>query len=146
MEWSTVFASGALASVLSALISGGASIYLVGRKRDRERRQELWRDKKEEVQRLERWAGYLVEQLSGHAQNQDSADTLYEAFNEVEAVKHILRRHSELAQAIRDFVNTAGFILEEAQQEERRELRRELQEKYDILIDLCDNVLNQDRL
>jgi len=116
--------------------------------RRRERRQQLWKQKQEDIRDLEHNAGYLTELLGGYRLNDADALGPREALKRTYHLKCRLRKYPKVLQSARDFINRAGGILElkndYLSQEQRDEDKDELEEKYKELIQACKDELKSD--
>lgn len=134
---------GALVSLIVDPIVAWAKSKLT---RQREQRQYLWEEKREQIRNVERYAGFVSEQISGDALQQDSKKSVLDALTSIEVEKHILRRHEKLRSAIHDFVQSANSVINtHGLPVNKKNPKQKIENKYDSLISACDIALQKDR-
>jgi hypothetical protein len=140
--------------VLSALVSSLTTFvgnlllidYQARRVRRQERRQKLWTDKKELIQKLEKSAGFVVEQVTGGTNHTAKKNEVKSTLLDVEILKHSLRRFPRLRDAINEFVHSAGWVIDNNSiPTQKNQLIEEVEGKYDDLIEAIDSELLEDR-
>jgi DNA repair ATPase RecN len=139
-----------VASIVSGLF-GVAYRYLENRlSQKRERRQQLWRQKHEDIRELKYHANHLTEYLTGYESIEADSENLWESLEKIRDLKYRMREYPEILQALRDFRNTAGFRLREGKEysspEENKEALDEIENKYYDLIKACNRELENDRV
>ncbi|WP_263792528.1 hypothetical protein [Salinibacter sp.] len=148
--WSIVVTSSVVAAAVSGLFNLASRLLENRLSRKRERKQQLWRQKQEDIRDLEYNAGYLTEYLAGYQSVDADSKNLWEALEEIRDLKYRLRKYPRILQAIRDFRNTAGFRLHEGKEyssvEQKEESVEELEDRYENLVQACKDELRKDEV
>jgi hypothetical protein len=113
----------------------------------RERRQQLWQRELQRFFELEELAGILTEALAGHGPLDQMADQLHSQMAQLKIATGKFRRYPQVAQAIRDFENSAGWILSRERRFDSRaehdKVMKELESHYQALLKACDKVVGR---
>lgn len=98
------------------------------------------------VSRVEELAGLLAESLSGGWIRGISEEEAYASLRELHNLRGKLRKHSGLLQALRDFENSAGWILtikgRFETSDERTSTLKELEERYQNVVHQIATIQN----
>ena len=134
---------------LPSVVVGGAiafaTVWITENQRTRrERLKDLWQKESDRFFALEELAGKIVELLGSHLALEYIEKEASTPLVELNLCSGKFRRHRNVLQAIRDFHNRAGIVLDtKRHHEDSREAVQDLEVAYDSLLKACDEVLKR---
>ena len=140
-EWFGILISGTVGVIVGAIIP----VFTRFLEFRLNRKQEIWKHSLEVLWKVEEKTSYLAEILSSSQDISGQIDELDGNCREIQILTGTVRRHRNLANALRDFHNTAARIIEDRKRFESRgerdETMRELQDRYEAVLTEIDKVL-----
>jgi hypothetical protein len=126
-------------SILSLLIGTGLAIR-------KERRQLLWSKELDRFFDLEELAGELVEFMGSYRAIPDDRTELAGKLESLERADGRFARYPGVRQSVRDLHNTLGrmFVAKRDAEDDREEVRKELDPAYRKLLAACDKALKRE--
>ena len=138
---------GAVVGAAIALITSLANHWL-GRRRERE--HVLYGKLIDKFLELEEVTGFITERLAGYKGFDRYKEDVANALRTVDAKSGAFLRYGMVIQAIRDFMNAAGWIMSKGGQfptrEERDQAVQELGKHHRSLLKACDDILGREKI